>query len=162
MTILTPENQPPFRIKDLFRGIFLAGPSPRSVEVKSWRPDAIKILQKYTSPLSVFVPERTDWNQATYIDQVEWEYEAMENCASIVFWIPREMSTLPGLTTNVEFGRYVKSGRCFYGRPDNSEHNSYLDWLYKKFSQYPIFNNMEEMFDFVMKENGWMLSEYIK
>ena len=49
-----------------------------------------------------------------------------------MFWVPRDPTTLPGFTTNVEFGRYVGSGRCVYGRPDRAPHTRYLDWLYAK------------------------------
>jgi hypothetical protein len=42
------------------------------------------------------------------------------------------LETLPGFTTNVEFGRYVGSGRCVYGRPEGAPHTRYLDWLYTK------------------------------
>jgi hypothetical protein len=49
-----------------------------------------------------------------------------------VFWIPRDLVWLPGFTTNVEFGRYIGSGKCVYGRPDSAPKNRYLDWLYQK------------------------------
>jgi hypothetical protein len=67
-----------------------------------------------------------------YMDQVEWEFAGMEACTVIAFWVPRDMQTLPGFTTNVEFGRFAGSGRCVYGRPVGSPHTKYLDWLYKK------------------------------
>lgn len=48
------------------------------------------------------------------------------------FWMPRHLETLPGFTSNVEFGRYVGSGRVVYGRPEGAPHTRYLDWLYQK------------------------------
>jgi hypothetical protein len=56
----------------------------------------------------------------SYLDQVEWEYAGLESCTAVAFWVPRQLPTLPGFTTNVEFGRYVDSGRCVYGRPDGA------------------------------------------
>jgi hypothetical protein len=113
--------------------IFLAGPTPRSPEVRSWRPEAVDILKELGFAGAVLVPERRDWSvEFSYRDQLEWEFEALETCSVIAFWVPRDMQTLPGFTTNVEFGRYVGSGRCVYGRPDGSPHTSYLDWLYRK------------------------------
>jgi hypothetical protein len=51
---------------------------------------------------------------------------------------------MPAITTNVEFGRYVGSGKCMYGRPDDSEKNRYLDWLYKKLNpNEQIHNSLE-------------------
>jgi hypothetical protein len=46
--------------------------------------------------------------------------------------VPRDPATLPGFTTNVEFGRFVGRKPCVYGRPDGAPHTGYLDWLYNK------------------------------
>lgn len=113
--------------------IFLAGPTPRSRDVASWRPEAIELLRGLRFDGTVLVPERRDGSvKFDYLDQVEWEYTGLEGCSVISFWIPRDTTTLPGFTTNVEFGRYVGSGRCVYGRPDGARHTRYLDWLYEK------------------------------
>ena len=89
---------------------------------------------------TVLIPERRDWTKRfDYSDQVEWEFLGLESAKRIVFWIPRNLETLPGFTTNVEFGRYVGSGRILYGRPPDAPHTSYLDWLYQKMTgQEPI------------------------
>jgi hypothetical protein len=113
--------------------IFLAGPAPRRAEVRSWRPDALEALRELSFVGTVLVPEPRDWSaKFSYLDQVEWEYAGLEGCAVIAFWVPRDLEVLPGFTTNVEFGRYVGSGRCVYGRPESAPHTKYLDWLYKK------------------------------
>ena len=113
--------------------IFLAGPAPRRAEVRSWRPDAVEVLRGLGFAGTVLVPEPRDWSaKFSYLDQVEWEYAGLEGCSVIAFWVPRDMQVFPGFTTNVEFGRYVGSGRCVYGRPENAPHTKYLDWLYKK------------------------------
>jgi hypothetical protein len=67
-----------------------------------------------------------------YPNQVEWEFAGLEGSTVVAFWVPRDLETLPGFTTNVEFGRYVGSGRCTYGRPDHAPKTRYLDWLYEK------------------------------
>jgi hypothetical protein len=113
--------------------IFLAGPTPRSADVPSWRPEALDLLRALRFAGTVLVPEREEWTaQFSYLDQVEWEHAGLEVCTVVAFWVPREVQTLPGFTTNVEFGRYVGSGRCVYGRPDGAPHTRYLDWLYTK------------------------------
>ncbi|HKX28216.1 MAG TPA: nucleoside 2-deoxyribosyltransferase domain-containing protein [Blastocatellia bacterium] len=113
--------------------IFLAGPTPRTAEVVSWRIAALQILRQCGFSGSVLIPERHDWvSSFDYLDQVEWEFACLEAATVIVFWIPRDLLSLPGFTTNVEFGRYVSSGRCVYGRPDSAPKNRYLDWLYHK------------------------------
>lgn len=81
----------------------------------------------------MLVPERRVWSvKFEYVDQAEWEYLGLETCSVIAFWVPRQLPSLPGFTTNVEFGRYVASGRCVYGRPDGAPHTRYLDWLFTK------------------------------
>lgn len=113
--------------------IFLAGPTPRRDDVPSWRPRALEILEGLNFKGQVLVPEGRDGRfHGTYMGQVEWEYKGLENCSRICIWVPRDMKYMPALTTNVEFGRYVGSGRVKYGRPENAPHTSYLDWLYQK------------------------------
>lgn len=113
--------------------LFLAGPTPRSAGVASWRPETLDILRRLGFAGVVLVPERRDWSvKFDYLDQVEWEYAGLEACSALVFWVPRDVETLPGFTTNVEFGRYVGSGRLVYGRPESAPHTRYLDWLYRK------------------------------
>ncbi len=116
------------------KSIFLAGPTPRSLEVETWRKDAIKILEKLGFDGIVYVPEREfDDRTFNYDNQVWWEREALHNANAIVFWIPRTIPSMPAFTTNVEFGYWISknSGKVIYGRPNESEKNRYLDWLYQ-------------------------------
>lgn len=39
--------------------------------------------------------------------QNEWEHLAIESCDVLMFWVPRDLETLPGFTTNVEFGYWL-------------------------------------------------------
>jgi len=98
--------------------LFLAGPTPRQAGVLSWRPGALALLARLGFAGTVLVPERRDWSaRFDYLDQVEWEFVGLESASVVAFWVPRDLDSLPGFTTNVEFGRYVGSGRCVYGRP---------------------------------------------
>ncbi len=115
--------------------IFLAGPTTRSRDVISWRPQALEILSDLQFAGRVFVPERSQGvTQVDSIEEFEWDATGLGMANAIAFWVPRNMKTLPALTTNVEFGRYVSiaSDRVFYGRPDTAEKISYLDWLYER------------------------------
>ena len=113
--------------------LFLAGPTPRSRKVMSWRPEALSILRQLGFAGTVLVPERRDWLvKFDYLDQVEWEYAGLEAASVLAFWVPRDLDKLPGFTTNVEFGRYLAPGRVAYGRPPGAPHTAYLDWLYRK------------------------------
>ena len=125
--------------------IFLAGPTPRTDQVVSWRRQALQILQQIGFPGTVLIPERRDWvSSFDYIDQVEWEFTCLEAATVIAFWIPRDLVSLPGFTTNVEFGRYVGSGKCVYGRPASASKNRYLDWLYHKLTDALPYGTLDD------------------
>lgn len=83
--------------------------------------------------LVVFIPERQRGQCWAYHDnQMGWETDARAKAGAILFWIPRDLRTLPGFTTNVEFGLDVTTGRAVLGCPPdcpNPERNRYLIWL---------------------------------
>ncbi|MEU7206138.1 nucleoside 2-deoxyribosyltransferase domain-containing protein [Streptomyces sp. NPDC045470] len=120
--------------------VFLAGPTPRAGgDVKSWRPAAIdELATQWTGsvPLIVVSPESRDGERAEhYDDQVGWETAARQQADAILFWIPRDLRTMPGFTTNVEFGLDVGTGRAVLGCPPdcrNPERNRYLIYVAKR------------------------------
>jgi ADP-ribose pyrophosphatase YjhB (NUDIX family) len=115
----------------LVKSIFLVGPTPRNQDVASWRPAALRALEICGYNGTVFVPEpRSGWGR-DYYAQVEWEKKHLEMADVILAWVPRDLQLLPAFTTNVEFGRYMTSGKILYGRPDGCPNNSYLDWMYE-------------------------------
>lgn len=106
------------------RSLFLAGPTPRSKDVKSWRADALAMLQSIEG--HVFVPEPRDGKWASdYEGQIEWEAEALNQADVILFWVPREMTSMPALTTNDEWGYWKNSGKVVFGAPDDAVHVRY-------------------------------------
>lgn len=129
------------------KSIFLAGPTPRDESVESWRPRAIDVLDSFGYNGVVFVPEdRSGGFQGGYPDQPEWERMCLDCADTIVLWVPRDLETMPAFTTNVEFGRYVDSGRLLYGRPDDAPKNRYLDWLYKAHNPHDrVYNALDEV-----------------
>src|SRR4051794_34059540 len=87
--------------------IFLLGPTPRAGRGpgESWRPAALRELADRGFGGEVFVPEPRDGNwPAEYTDQLDWEDAALNRADRILAWVPRDMATLPGLTTNDEWG----------------------------------------------------------
>ena len=122
------------------KSIFLAGPTPRGKDETSWRKEACEILERLGFDGIVYVPEYSSWKpKESYIDQAVWERTALTAATTIVFWIPRHFPEMPGLTTNVEFGYWLKSGKVIYGRPNDAEKVKYLDWLYEyDFGRKPI------------------------
>jgi 8-oxo-dGTP pyrophosphatase MutT (NUDIX family) len=109
------------------RTLFLAGPTPRSPDVQSYRPALLAELARQGYDGTVFVPEPRDgaW-AADYDAQIAWETEALHRADAILFWVPRAMGTLPGLTTNVEYGAWASSGKIVLGAPPGAEHVRYL------------------------------------
>lgn len=115
------------------KAIFLAGPTPRSMEVPSWRPAAIAYLESIGYDGVVFSPEPEDgvWLSGgdAYANQVAWERQGLDMADVIVFWVPRNRDTMLGLTTNVEFGRYVTSGKIVFGAPAEADSVRYLETM---------------------------------
>ncbi|MGW2227469.1 nucleoside 2-deoxyribosyltransferase domain-containing protein [Streptomyces formicae] len=120
--------------------VFLAGPTPRvGSGAESWRPAALtELAAQWTGaqPLTVLTPESRGGKRAEhYDDQVDWETDARAAASVILFWIPRDLRTLPGFTTNVEFGLDVSSGKAVLGCPPdcpNPERNRYLIYVARR------------------------------
>lgn len=122
---LPPEGTP---------SVFLAGPTPRAGgPVSSWRPPMIEMIRwlwRHTAALTLLTPEsRGGVRAAHYDDQFEWETAARARATVRLFWIPRDVVTMPGFTTNVEFGHDVATSTVVLGCPPdcaNPERNRYL------------------------------------
>ncbi|WP_251059432.1 MULTISPECIES: nucleoside 2-deoxyribosyltransferase domain-containing protein [unclassified Streptomyces] len=120
--------------------VFLAGPTPdKSAPVPSWRPAAAETLAAQwtgAQPLTVLSPESRHGQRADrYETQVDWETDARAAASAILFWIPRDLKTMPAMTTNVEFGLDVSTGRAVLGCPPdcpNPERNRYLIYVARR------------------------------
>lgn len=135
--------------------IFLAGPTPRGANTKSWRPEAVELFNRHMKvwsaeypAVTLYVPERRNWDAPfDYKAQCEWEWFGLNNCDVIMFWVPRNtLNGMPAFTTNVEFGTYLarRPNCCVYGRPDDAEHTRYLDWLYERTMMAKVNNTLED------------------
>jgi 8-oxo-dGTP pyrophosphatase MutT (NUDIX family) len=129
LTVVYTGQKPPEKVS---KSIFLAGPTPRSPTVKSWRPDFIKELENQGFDGVVFSPEwppagttpTSSWN---YKGQIEWEWDYRAMADVIAYWIPRELVDMPAFTTNVEFGLDFETNKIIYGHPDWAKKVDYLD-----------------------------------
>lgn len=132
-------------LEPLGKSIFLAGPTPRSPDVPSWRPEAIEKLASLGFTGEVYCPESRDWGRHdSYDNQVWWELEALEKSTVVVFWIPRELATMPAFTTNVEFGYLVKSGKAILGAPEGAAKMSYLKMVAAKHNV-PVYSDLDDV-----------------
>jgi hypothetical protein len=120
-------------IPQIAPSIFLAGPTPRSQAVKSWRGEATQLLGQHGFDGMVLIPEPADgmWHE-DYDAQIEWETEGLDKATCILFWIPRDMVTLPGLTTNDEWGYWKTSGKVVLGFPPHAVKVRYQEYYAKK------------------------------
>lgn len=129
--------------------IFLAGPTPRSSRIRSWRLDAVEILRELGYGGQVLVPESPGFtfapfcNMDGYSQQVEWEHIALIAAGTIAFWVPRNMSDMPGLTTNDEFGywRHRAPGKILFGAPPSASHIRYQVYKAKQVG-IPVFDDL--------------------
>ena len=137
--------------------IFLAGPTPRSDDVKSWRPEAIEVIKTFGIINTVYVPEARDGKAwPDYDDNFEWELSALERASNILFWVPRDMETMPALTTNVEYGYWMAESpeKCFLGYPTDCpdvRKNRYLAKLYKRKTEDDPCHTLEELVAKIIK-----------
>lgn len=127
------------------RAIFLAGCSPRPGQTLTWRKDAIEYFKKVRYKGTVIIPEPEDGEPwPDYLSVVEWEDKYLRLADVVVFWIPRSTDNgIYGFTSNVEFGKYLNSGKIIYGRPEGSDNNRYLDYWYTKLYKYQPFDSLE-------------------
>lgn len=137
--------------------VFLAGPSPRSAAVKSWRPDMIKELRASGFIGDIIIPEYKDEYESTkpksfvYDKRISWEVHWLNKAHSILFWVPRNMSTMPALTTNIEFGEFMKSGKVILGYPEGAEHVQYMATR-AKWLDIPVTNSISEAAAYVINK----------
>lgn len=109
--------------------IFLAGPTPRSLDHQSWRPEAIRLLRDSGFEGTIFCPEAADGApRPDYTEQAEWEQACMEASDCILFWIPRIVDGMPAFTTNDEWGFWKASGKVVLGAPPEAEKIRYQQW----------------------------------
>ena len=83
------------------KSIFLAGPTPRTKSVQSWRTEALRLLEAKGYDGVVFVPEdrngdfeKFDANY-DYEKTTAWEQKMLDKADCDLFWIPRDLSVLP-------------------------------------------------------------------
>jgi len=123
--IVYATQQPPAAFT---KSMFLAGPSPRRKDHLNWRIEALTLLEAMGYDGTVFVPlpEHDQWSHG-YSEQVGWEAACLGMADVVVFWVPRDMETLPAFTTNMEFGMYLKSGKAILGFPEEAPKMRYLE-----------------------------------
>lgn len=130
MQVIHAHESPP---DALTRSIFLAGPTPRDADIASWRPEALRLLAEAGFDGVVFVPEPRDGSWARdYQGQVEWEETHLQMADVVLFWVPRELRSMPAFTTNDEWGAYKHTGKVVFGAPPGAEKIRYQQYYADK------------------------------
>ncbi len=136
--------------------IFLAGPTVRGNQphLTSWRFEAIEYFEKSNFQGSLIVPEFTSKTESDKGKKWVplWEYNGLCHSNKILFWIPRTRELI-GLTTNWELGFWMGFDlkRVVYGRPDDAFRIDYLDTMWEKMCNLPIYNTLESTIDATLK-----------
>ncbi len=150
MIVITKETtEVPQNIK---RSIFLAGPCPRKLEHgdRTWHDDALHYLDSVGYDGHVFIPLPF---VGDYVEGVHWEETYLNIADVILFWVPRDLETLPGFTTNIEFGEWFKSGKAVLGYPPGAPKMSYLD-LRARENDVQVRPSLEETVDVALQMVG--------
>lgn len=130
--------------------IFLAGPTLRGRDKElylNWRDDAVNYLQELNFSGHVYVPEPLAENKS---EQIDWEVYHLEKAKCILFWVPRNLTILPGFTTNIEFGEWMRSGKIVLGVPEDAVKVSYMVYRAKKYGV-PVFDNLKQTVETAIK-----------
>lgn len=132
--------------------LFLAGPCPRGSREDSawegqWHGQAVKMLEDICrqkgipSDLTVCIP--LPYASDDFLEGVRWEENYLEAASHILFWVPRDLDKLPGFTTNVEFGEWMKSGKVTLAYPPDAPKMRYLQAKADTFG-IPTFSTLED------------------
>jgi len=135
--------------------IFLAGPSPRDAADPNWRPEALETLERLGFEGVVFAPiyRGKPTVPFDYDKQVEWEKKWLNASDLIVFWVPRDLKKLPGFTTNVEYGMWLRSGKVLLGSPEDADKMQYLEWWADQ-EGVPNYHDLDELLEAAVKRLG--------
>lgn len=113
------------------KSVFLAGPSPRSNSEHSWRPEMLRELERvgYNGVVFYPEPENGDWSTINleHSEVAKWEKQGLDMSDVVIFWIDRDISAgRYGLTTNLEYGEQVLSGKTVLGYKKDADKVSSL------------------------------------
>lgn len=156
--------------------IYLAGPTDRTTNHTAWRKEFLTLAKArdtdnlldnvtfiipefFTSDINAYpiVPDLSNFDKVDMNNIYDtfpkshiyrWELNNMENCTKILFWVDRNIKEKRyALTTNVEFGKFYKSQKCYFGGPRNADKNEYLEYLVK----FDAMRNWYYSFDDILK-----------
>lgn len=143
---------------EINKSIFLAGPSLRQGQENliSWRIKALQILETLQYDGVVFVPESKtgNWDNLPYDKVNDWETRCLTIADNILFYINRNVEEgILGLTTNQEFGYWIKSGKCVLGTEPNADSVRYQETWAKKLNV-PLYHDLYNSIKCILDKQG--------
>jgi hypothetical protein len=139
--------------KYTYNSIFLAGPTlrPDQQHLHNWRIDAIEYLKKKGYKGIVYIPEyEGNGKKLEYNEIIEWEKDKLDKADAILFYIPRDLkNNVLALTTNIEFGMYLKCGKIFVGAPKDADKTEYIQYKCKE-NKIDFFDNLNDEIDAIL------------
>lgn len=143
-------------VEDNSPSIFLAGPTPRDCSSASWRPEVIQKLRDLKYEGDIFIPEkRGDYLSYEYGSHTEWEVKHLNKATVILFWIPRNLETMPAFTTNIEFGEFMHSGKIVLGYPEWADKMRYLK-IRADMHSIPVYHTIEDTAKYAIDKSEFL------
>lgn len=135
--------------------VFLAGPTPRDSDIPSWRPDMVSAFKELGFNGTILVPEAESGPSGSYAfgPQIKWEHEAMEAADIVLFYIPREVNTMPGFTTNIELGYWLGKDKekIRLGIPPNAQKCKYIRHIAEE-ENIPLYEDWQSLAEGIFNE----------
>jgi len=149
--------------------IFLAGPIVRGKE-NDWHENAYKIFEKmlenpiykrFNFDVNLITPKRQIiLDDKKLVNQIENEKDAMNKSQLIMFWIPREMNKMIGMSTQFELGYWYSKNykKLIVGIPKNAEKVRYIKEFMKNDIQF--YNTLDETIQMVLDKMFYIYLAY--
>ena len=142
------------KIPDNFtNSIFLAGPVYNTGLEKSWRDIVIYTLKQLNYTGVVFIPEMRDGGRCDYTLEIhEWENRCIACSDFILMNLYKNIEKgIYGLTSNIEFGRYINSKKLVLNFTDSYDFK-YMEYV-SDVHKIPSFTNMYSAVKFCVENS---------
>lgn len=122
--------------QDYRPSVFLAGPTNRNNDFnQSWRKWCVQLFEVNKFDGIVYIPEHSvpkPFDNSEYAERCQWEWKCMDWADCILFWVPRKVPEVLGLTTNLEFGTYLEKSpeKIVLGHPQDADEVEWMDIRY--------------------------------
>ncbi len=130
--VRSPEPTP----EELTKSLFLVGARTFAASDPPWQLKMIEFLRQAGFDGTVFLPFPDDeLSIANDADRIEWQCKHLALADVIAAWCPYDSTSPHEITTGIQLGEWLRSGKLLYGRPAEPPNVRYLDVLYSEINQ---------------------------